>query len=296
MSNDESGRRPGTFNNVPIQFNNPFDAVRPDMSAENAFIANQGIRFFHYVSVVDPLYQVQSGDVRHSFDQEENAQFEDTGRFHRENGFIYFKKGIVYGIFTGNSKDLRYLSAGLYTDSGATLSLNRYYEGTEEYIKISENDKLIPCELPKEFFTTISHKFDHNPTGIDRMQFRPQEVTHLIDSAGIVYVQDEDFKIANGVLRWIDGRNRPGIDPLSGSGRVCGIRYTYKPFYYIKMILHDIRIKPHIDPISQEVTTKAGPVLVNIVADWVYLQNRTQNANAVDAVLEAGDTSNTGPR
>jgi hypothetical protein len=293
---NSSNRLPGTFENVPTQFHRPFDAVRPDMPAENFFIANQGIHFFHYQCVSDPLYQVNSGDARHSFDQEENQQFEDTDRFHRENGLIYFKKGVVLGIFQGNHKDSKRLTSGLYTSAGASMTLNRYYIDTTDKIEVCENDKLIPCEMPCEFFTTITHKFDHNPTGIDRLQFKAVNVSHLIDSAGIIYVQDEDFTLVCGCINWINGRNRPGIDPLSGKGRVCGIRYTYKPFYYLAQILHDIRIKPAMDPVTGAISAVAGPVLVQAVADWVYLDRRTANSNAADAQLHAGDGSNTGPR
>lgn len=293
---DQSDRQPGTFENVPTQFSRPFEAVRPDMPAENFFIANQGIKFWHYVAVVDPIYQVNSGDARHSFDQEENGQFEDQGRFHRENGFIYFRKEIVYGIFQSNSKDLKYLTAGLYTDSGAMVTVDRYYKATGEKVEISENDKLVPCELPSEFFTTISHKFDHNPTGIDRLQFRAINVSHLIDSQGIIYIQGEDFNLRQGCIEWINGKNRPGIDPISGKGRVCGVRYTYRPFFYIKLVVHDIRIKPSLHPVTGEVSATAGPILVQVQADWVYLQRRTAADNVSDAELSAGDTSNTGPR
>lgn len=299
MSTDNpfSGDGPNSSRTIPEQYNVPFESVKSDGSVEGSFINNTGIRFHHYVAVQDPLYKVQSGDMRHSFDQEENQQFEDTDRFHRDNGFIYFKAGIIFGIFMNGSKNLRYLTpAGLYTDAGATMSLNRYYLDTGKHIRMSENDKLIPCELPKEFYTTISHSFDHNPTGIDRMQFKVDEVSQLIDSAGRIYIQDVDFTVDCGYIKWIDGRDRPGLDPVSNRGRVCGIRYTYRPFYFVKLVIHDIRIKPEIDTATNEIVAKAGPVLVQAQADWVYLQKRTASANAPSAELLAPDGLNTGVR
>ena len=236
MNEEYSGNKSQDSNNIPEVYNKTFDAVRADSSVEGSFINNLGIRFYHYVAVQDPLYKVKSGDLRHSFDQEENQQFEDSDRFQRENGFIYFKTGIIFGIFMNGSKDLKHLSAGLYTDAGATMSLQRYYLDTGKHVRISENDKLIPCELPKEFYTTITHSFDHNPTGIDRMQFKVDEVSHLVDSAGLIYEQNVDFTVKNGYVDWIPGKDRPGIDPLTGMGRVCGVRYTYRPYYYIKLV------------------------------------------------------------
>jgi hypothetical protein len=293
---DFSGDNPNNSVVVPQQYSDPFWSVKSDGSVESSFINNTGIRFFHYVAVQDPLYKVRSGDLRHSFDQEENAQFADDDRFQRENGFIYFKAGIVFGIFSNGTKDLKYLKAGLYTDAGATMSINRYYLDTNQHIQISENDKLIPCELPKEFYTTITHSVDHNPTGIDRLQFKSYLVTHFIDADGKIYIQDVDFNVVNGYIKWINGRPRPGLDPISSRGMVCGVRYTYKPFYYIKLVLHDIRIKPVINTNTNEITTKAGPILVQVQADWVYLNNRTSSENAVDAQLIAPDGGNDGVR
>lgn len=299
MSQDNpfGGDSPKTAIAIPEQYNSPFESVKSDGSVEGSFINNTGIRYHHYMCVQDPLYKVSSGDLRHSFDAEENYQFADDDRFHRENGFIYFKAGIIHGIFMNGSKNLKYLgAAGLYTDAGATVSLNRYYLDTGKKIEMSENDKLVPCELPTEFYTTITHSFDHNPTGIDRMQFKVFNISHLIDSAGRIYVQDVDFTVNCGYIEWVQGGNRPGIDPTSGKGRVCGVRYTYRPFYYVKLVIHDIRIKPEIDPESGEISAKAGPVLVQLVADWVYLQNRTASATAVDAELIAPSGDNTGVR
>ena len=293
---DSSNRLPGTFENVPTQFHRPFDAVRPDMPVENYFIANTGIHFWHYQCVSDPLHMLQSGDIRTSYDTENQQQFEDTDRFHRENGFIYFKRGKVLGIFQNNHKNSNRLSGGLYTSAGASMTLNRYYIDSEEKIEVCENDKLVPCELIEEFWTTNTQRFDHNPTGIDRLQFRACKINYLIDSAGIIYNQGVDFNLEKGCIAWVNGANRPGIDPLTGKGRVCGIRYIYKPFYYVSQILHDIRIKPAMDQLTGEIKSVAGPVAIQAIADWVYLARRTASDNAADATLSSGDGANTGPR
>ena len=296
MSNDQSDNKKGTYNPVGLPYAFPPDMVKSDPQIENFFVANTGIKLMHYISMPDPLYKVEAGAIRQSFDQEENGQFQNNDRFYRENGFLYFKKAIIMGNFQSNTKDLKNLTAGLYTSAGASMTLNRYYEGTDEKIEISENDKLVPCELEEEFHTTIAHEFQHNPTGIDRLQFPANKIVMLIDSAGKIYNQDEAFTVCNGVLTWIAGQDRPGIDPVSGHGRICSVRYTYKPYFYIKLILKDIRVKPTIDRLTGQVTVKAGPVLVQLQADWVYLNERTQAKDNPVQELNAADTENVGPR
>lgn len=295
-NNDQSNQTP--VNDIQIQYDQPWTAVRGDSTGDNNFIAKTfGIKFMHYMCVPDPLLQNSPGDVRHSFGYDDgNQQFVESDRFHRENGFIYVKQQIIMGIFQGNTKDMRNLIAGLYGDSGANISLNRYYQDTNQKINVSENDKLVPCELPEEFHTVDYQKFTHNPTGIDRMQFKVCDVVFLIDSKGVQYHQGQDFNVVNGAIQWIDGGDRPGLDPKTGKGRTCAVRYTYKPYYYIKTVLHDIRIRPSMDPDTGEVTPKAGPVLVNVMADWIFLERR--NADDKDAASQLDDDSgeNTGPR
>jgi len=295
--NDQSGRKPGTFSNIPIDYDDPWNAVRGDNTAENNFISKTfGIKFLHYICLPDPLFQVNAGDARHSFGYDDgNQQFVDDERFHRENGLLYFKKGIVFGTFMGNAKDLRSVAAGLYGDSGATISMNRFYEDSEEKFRPSESDKLIPCELTSEFFSTNWQKFTHNPTGIDRMQFKACEVVMLIDSDGRVYSQGSDYNVVKGHIEWIDGGDRPGLDPKTGNGKVCSIRYVYKPYYYIKTVLLDIRIRPALQA-DGSIEAKAGPVLVQVQADWLYLDRRNNNDKDPAAQLDEGDGENTGPR
>lgn len=293
---DSSSRKPGDFNDVQIEFNDPWDAVRGDPEGENNLISKTfGIKFVHYICLPDPLYNVKQGDIRQSFDHADMQQFADTDRFHRENEFLYIRKGEVFGIFQGNKKDLKSVAAGLYSDNGAMISINRHYIGTEEAVQISENDKLVPCELPSEFWTVNWQKFEHNPTGIDRMQFKVCSVVALIDNTGAMYFDGKDFVVEEGHVRWVDGGDRPGLDPITGQGRVCSIRYIYKPYYYIKTNLHDIRMRPQLDG-QGNVTGKAGNVLALVQADWIYLDRRTASEKDEAAQLEEGQGDNEGPR
>jgi hypothetical protein len=294
-NNDQSGRDGGTYSNVPIHYNSPWDAVRADSAAENFHISNMGIKFLHFACLPDPIHDQLQGDVRHSFDHSSQQQFETSDKFHRENNFIFFPKGIVWGVFTSNSKDQRNIMAGLYAESGASLTLNRFYEDSGNKVKISENDKLIPLELPTEFFSVNWQKFTHNPTGIDRLQFKADEIEFLIDSDGVQYFPNLDYSLHKGSIKWIDGGNRPGLNLITGQGKVCAVRYLYKPLYYVKTVVHDIRVKPSIDE-NGDITTKAGPMLVQVQADWVYLDRRNADDNDIARQEQAEDGENNGPR
>ena len=297
MSNDQSSNKPGTFQNDPVKYSVPWTAVREDPAANNSFIANLGICFQHWVAIPNVLGAVQTDDARDSFGQAEKNQFDGIGKYHVENGFIYVCRGLIYGIFQGNSKSLNHIPSGLYSDDGAQISMNRYYKDSEKTAGFTKFDKLVPHELPSEFFHTTFEKFIHNPAGIDRLQYHICKVDTVIDSAGIIYNENEDFVIERGNIRWLDTGKRPGFEPATGNGRVVSIRYTYKPYYYVKYAMHDIRVQQSIDELTGEVMAKKGPILLNVQADWVFLDARTTRIDDVsNAQLVAQDGGNIGIR
>ena len=156
MSNtpkDASDRQPEQAIQVPEQYGNPWAAVKMDLFANNNLIAQNGLLCMHYASVPDVINQRVEGDLRDSFDQLGEYEFEGTVVFKRENGHLYIQKKPVFIIFTNNSTDMINTPSGLYGNSGAYATVNRWYQGTEETVHISQYDKLIPCEPKCEFFS-----------------------------------------------------------------------------------------------------------------------------------------------
>jgi hypothetical protein len=280
---------------LPQVYPDPFQSVTMNPDAINNFIDGMGIRFMHFQAIPDPLFKRAEDEPRRSFNQEDSYLFEKTNVYTRENGFLYFPKAIVVGIFMGNSKNLQSSSAGLHNFSTASISFNRYYEGTTEVVEMSEYDKLIPCENGMEFFTTSWQSLDHNVSGIDRLQYPALAVRIFIDSSGKTYKQDIDFTLIDGQIKWT-GSNRPGYDKNTGKGKVCSIRYTYKPYYFVRELSHDIRIRPSIDPDTGAVSAKASGMLATIQREYVFVNSRNADDSDITQQLDNMDTDNTGPR
>jgi hypothetical protein len=295
--NNQSTKKAGLIPN-PIIYNGPnlWQQVLGDAAANNHLIAKTGILFVHHMAIPDPLFQKEIGSLRLSFDQEENFQFSrDNTNFYRENNFIYVPRGKVYGTFTGNSKTLLEIASGLESYSGATLSVNRYYEDTTDYARISEFDKLIPCGLGKEFLSTNWQKFVPSRTRTDRMQFPVCEVQFMIDANGIQYAQGVDFDLNNGVIQWKEGAG-PGTDPVSGNGVICSIRYLYKPYFYCKNVMHDIRMFPSLNNNVPASVISSAPQLIQIQSDFIFLDRRNAEASDPAQQQDAADGGNVGPR
>jgi hypothetical protein len=295
MANRESKKGDG-IQPIPIAYDNPWFTVLGDRPANNLLIANWGIRFKHFIALPDPLFQKEIGALRMSHDQEENYQFiTDTDDFYRENGFLYVFQGYVYGVFTSNKKDLLSIAASLENYSGAMLSVNRYYENSPDYCRIAEYDKLIPCDLPEEFHTVQWEKFNASRTNVDRLMFKVCRVQFLIDSDGVRYAQDQDFIITDkGVIQWNEGAG-PGSDTTTGIGKVCSVRYEYKPYFYCKSVLKDIRFWPSLGE-SGGPESRTAPQLVLVQSDWIFLDRRNANENDAEVQLNAEDGGNFGPR
>lgn len=295
---DTSDKKPQDYLNHQQNYGETFDTVKADEDAYNKFVASTGILMMHWAAIPDVIHQKYEGDIRTSFNQENDYQFEDREDLERENNFIYVKQKSVYVTFTSNNKDFQHTPAGLYNQSGGYATINRHYKNTTETVALSENDKLIPCEPDCEVFSVNYEKYHHNPTGIDRLQYPSIKILYMIDSAGRKYHEGLDFTSDKGVITWT-GPNRPGTDPDTGRGRLVGVRYTYKPYFYVKTVLHDFRSVPTLgsNPYQQLMgtnqQTKRGPMQALLQADYIFLDRRTNESNRNDAQLDAQDTENT---
>lgn len=306
---DKSERKSHT--NSLLDFDSVWDSVIPNNDATNLFIAGLGIIFNHYVAIPNVIHESNLGDLRRTFPEQSSPLNSDKRFDFIENGFLYKYVGQVWGIFQGNNKQFRDIASGLYSESGAFVTFNRYYRGTDKYASFAEYDKLVPCISGKEFFSVNWEKTQVSQTGINRLQFLACEIEYVIDSSGRFYYEGQDYKLENGHIRWTSkpGADRPGIDPNTGRSRVIGVRYKYKPTYYVRNLAHDIRMHVSYDsqgepqyPLSTtpegDIVYKPGPTSVNIVADYVFLDRRTQDDDTKDAQLEDdnSDNGNVGPR
>ena len=128
------------------------------------------------------------------------------------------------------------------------------------------------------------------------MQFPAEAVRILIDSDRKLYSQGVDFELSNGQIKWNESK-APGYNKLTGKGKVCSIRYTYRPYMYVKMVIHDIRVRPEIADINTgETKITASGMLCQLQRDFIFLDKRNADDSDIQAQLNVMDTQNTGPR
>lgn len=279
---------PGGAVVAPMWYNQ-YWTVKDDLEMTNHLIANNGVLFKHYMAIP---YVIGSHEVDGARDWDEQEVPVETSDI-VDNGFLYKYAGDVYVVFTNNSQQMKQIALGYYNDSQAMVTFNKFYRGSEKIVTISQYDKLIPCEPPSEFRHINFQKLYHSPTGLDKLQYLAENIIYLGDSTGRQYTEGIDFVLQKGCVKWLSSGSRPGLDPKSSRGRIISIRYTYVPSFYVRQIMHSIRVHPTIDLITGEVRTQSGPISGMIQVDFVFRDSVHTDANEVDAMIEARTTPNT---
>lgn len=250
-----------------------------NMEAQETFATDKGIVIEHWAAIPSPIGKKDRGDYRRP----------DKLDVISENGFLYKKVGEFVGTILNNSRSNSYGPAegGIYDDSTSRLMMPRYYkslcDGTEDKKEISllPGDRLYAAQL--ELKVSNYQEAQYNPQGTDYLQFPADCVEMLTDSRGIEYKQGKHFDVdKNGNIKWRSGQNNPGVDPDTGKGRIYGIRYKYKAFWYVQRLLNEIRVTNESD------SSKPArlPYHAVIQREYVYHNANRNKEQAIDNTQE----------
>lgn len=211
--------------------------IKLNLEAQEQFAKDRGVIFTHWAAMPSPIGLKDRGDYRRPDSLDTIA----------ENGFIYDKIGEFTGTIVGNNRENKYGPAegGIYDNSTARLVIPRFYNAkkpsNKKAISLLPGDRIYAKDIELEVDNYQRAEF--NPDNTDVLQFPAICVGNLKDSQGKKYTQGRQFKISKlGNIRWIQGKDNPGIDPDTGKGRVYSIRYTYLAFWYIQTLINEIRI------------------------------------------------------
>lgn len=218
---------------LPVKPKNLFQ-ITMDLNKDDDLVTQRGVEFVHYVAIPSPIGLKDRGDYRRS-DQYDTIT---------SNGMIYKKVGCFTGTVVSNSKRKKPAEGGLVDQSTARLLLPRFYNekatADGEEIHLAPGDRIFIKDL--EVLVSNYQRMQYNPGGLDRAQFPVKSVQHLIDSRNKEYKCGYHFTISDGHIKWIAGKDNPGIDPETGKGRIYSIRYKYNAHWYITEIPNEVRV------------------------------------------------------
>lgn len=237
----------------------PLIEVGVNLDAQDQFVKSHGVKMEHWVAIPSPIGKKSRGDYRRS-DQYDTIS---------SNGMIYKKAGCFVAAMVSNNKKKTPSQGGVFDYSVARLLLPRYYDDGEE-ISLAPGDRVFISET--EVLVSNYQEMQYNPGGVDRAQFPIKCISHLIDSRNKEYKQGVQFTISDGQIKWVDGKDNPGIDPDTGEGGIYSIRYKYNAHWYITDIPNEVRV------IQGNSGAERMPYSAVIQREYVYY-NQNNDAN-----------------
>lgn len=232
-----------------------------DADAFDELIRAHGVEFVHYRGMLNPVGMTGRFDPRRP----------DPDHSGSSNGMVYTKAGVLTGVLTSNSKDLKAIEGGVLDAATAQLTVPRFYDcapGAEpEPIFLHNMDRLY---LREESVLVIhQQRVDADETGIDKLRFLAVKVQDVVDANNQRYTAGADFSLVDGRIVW--GTRRPE--------KVYAVRYLYRPFWYIDRMLHDIRVAQAEHPVSGARQTQRMPQSCVVQREYVFEdQHRDEEA------------------
>lgn len=232
-----SNRKPFGTQIDTIDRNSEYIQESFDLDRLDNFVTGLGVEYRHYKAIPSPIGQNDRGDYRRN----------DGVDTITSNGMIYFCAGKFTATMTDNSRDRKTGGAGNLDPSEAKLVMPRFYnvnalaDGNRIYL--SPGDRIYVADPLADVLVSNPQKMNYELG--DNVPMFPivQFELPIIDSRNIQYNEGVDYTItADGNIRWLSGGKNPGIDPETGKGRGYSIRYLYRSYWYITVLLKEVRV------------------------------------------------------
>jgi hypothetical protein len=198
-----------------------------DADAFDTSIRSQGVPFTHWRAMRCPVGLVDRYDDRRPHDDHSGCS----------NGFIYTNAGTVTALFVNSGSKADQQDIGVLDGSTVQVTLPRFYDDTDEEVQVVNYDRFY---VPDTILVPTWQLVETSPLGRDKLSFPAIGVVDLMDSTGKRYAST-DFSIQNGQIVWVNGAG-PGYDLEQGKGIIYSIRYTYRPYFYVQRMIHQVRI------------------------------------------------------
>jgi hypothetical protein len=199
----------------------PDDAVSFDVEQFDNSIRNHGVTFVHWRAMRCPVGMIDEHDSRRPHEDHSGCS----------NGFLYTEAGELTALFTGNGTSSSFSEVGILDGSSVSVTIPRFYDGTSRPVYIAPFDRLY---LKVEEIVVPDWQIFRTNGNRDKLRFPAVTVQDLVDANNERY-GGSDFSIDSGQIAWT-GTHRPGMRPESGKGLICSIRFTYRPYWYVKSL------------------------------------------------------------
>lgn len=214
-------------------------SVSFDPDAFDDALRSQGAQYVHFRALRCPVGLTDKYSERRVHEDHAGCS----------NGFVYTKAGVVTGILTGNDSKWNNSDPGMLDGSTFQATIPRTYDDCpDKECQVAPYDRFYL--LDEAILVPHSQLVEAHVTGKDKLSFPVVAVDDVIDANGKRYGGD-DFQISpEGQIVWVGAR--PGYDAQLDRGVIYSIRYTYRPFYVVDRLIHQIRIAQVETPLERK--------------------------------------------
>lgn len=259
-------RRSAEGQQIPTDL--PHQQISLDTEAFDQLLRSQGVTLVHHRAMPSPIGHGSRDTTRHPNSSDDRGS----------NDYLYKEAGCVTAHFSGNSGQAMAVDAGELKLGSAVVTFPRTYDtcGKEVIIAIYDRFFLKDCEA----LVANWQMMEYSGGPIDRLTYPVAHVDHLVDSRGKEYSEGHDFDIVGGAIKWRPNKG-PGMEPTTGKGVVYSVRYTYVPHWYVKDILHEVRVTQTTDGTGNRKLERM-PYQVVLQREFVFM-NEQRGDDFIDA-------------
>jgi len=197
-----------------------------DPDAFDVAIRSQGVKLVHMRAMRCPVGLTDKYDVRRT----------DHDHSGCSNGHIYTRAGEITCLFISNNNKQDQYDTGLMDGSTVQVTAPFTYDESDVVVDVLPFDRFY---LEQENVTvTHSQLVEAHTTGHDRLDHPVVEVIDIIDSNGKHHNPGE-VSVEAGQVVWA---NPLPYNLETEKGMIYAIRYTYRPYWYVKQLMHQVRV------------------------------------------------------
>ena len=232
--------------------------ILPDPSIQGVnfdqLINNRGIRFIHGISAPCPNMTSLS-DNNH----DPNCPFCDQSQI------LHVQEKEIWGTLSGNSLEKLYEIQGVWEVGTAVITFpTEYPDGTQADFNIFDQ------VLCPDFQVRLSDLKEYDGSLTTSTKYPIEKVidiTSVVNGNIKKYIQDVDFSIIDGNIKWISERS-PKYNDVEEIGEVLSVTYCANPVYNVLQTLHELRVTQEL--VNGEKVAKRLPQQVLVKRDFLF--------------------------
>lgn len=224
---------------------------QPDVSINSnnfdQLLSQRGVRMIHEKATPCPNILTLDSNAH-----EPNCSFCDN------NGFLFYTKEEIYGVFSGNSIQKTFEAHGVWEIGTAVVTMPTHYPDGRE-ADFNGFDRLVIPDFTVRLWEL--KEYEPRPGNVQELRYPVRSVDYVssISRDGKTekrYVQGVNFNInSDGEIVWIDGK-QPNYDPQTGHGEVLTWSFYAAPVYLVVQVLRELRVTQELSARGQKTPRK----------------------------------------